>query len=227
MRRPVPIHWTPLSRERARTVIECSLRVVRDSNATLDIVTTEEITGQSQLAYLVDQGVFDTPEGSELLRDRPHLADQDPEALRALPEGSLGREWIRFLDDNRLSLRLTKQPTPYTNDDTRAYALHRIRQSHDLWHTLIGVGAKGHEEILVHAFSLAQTGLPVSVAIVAVGSIKHMVLEKRWSTLRHDVLGAYRRGVRAAPLLGVYWERYLDQPLGAVRARFGIEPFVA
>jgi ubiquinone biosynthesis protein COQ4 len=218
------IHWTPLSRERAKTVLACTARVLRDSNQTLDIVSVEEITGQTQLAYLIDRGVFETQEGRDLLRDRPHLADLPLETLRSLPDGTLGREWARFLDAHRLSLALTKVPTPYTDDDDASYLLHRIRQSHDLWHTLLGVGVRGHEEVLVHAFSLAQTGLPSSIAIVFFGAIKHMVLERRWDCLRHDVARAYRRGAAADPLLAVYWERHLEEPLDEVRERYRIAP---
>ena len=205
-------------------MLAATARVLRDSNQTLDIVRVEEITSQVQLAHLVERGTFDTEEGRALLREQPHLADLDPAMLRSLPEGSLGREWVRFLDDHGLTLAITKQPTPYTDDDTRAYVLHRIRQSHDLWHTLLGLGSKGHEEVLVHSFSLAQTGLPSSVAIVVLGALKHMVLEARWECLRRELWRAYRIGRQAKPLLAVYWERHLHEPLDDVRRWLNIEP---
>ncbi len=219
----IPVHWTRLDRERTRTVLECTRKVLADSNETLAIVTVEEITAQAQLAYLRNSGVFDTDEGRALLRDRPHLAKSNMNELRAMPAGSLGREWARFLDDHHLDLGLTYQPTPYTDDNDSAYLLHRIRQSHDLWHALLDLGTSGHEEILVHSFSLAQTGLPSSVAIIALGSIKHMVLERRWKAIR-DIRRAYGRGRKAAPLLAVYWERHLREPLDVVRQRFGVVP---
>lgn len=220
----VSIQRPALSLGQARTVAGCVGRVLRDSNRTLDIITAEEILGQTQLRYLVDRGVFETEEGRALLRDRPHLADADVAALRRLPPGTLGREWVEFLDRHRLDVSLTRQPTPHTPGDREAYLLHRIRQSHDLWHTLLGVGVRGHEEVLVHAFSLAQTGLASSVAIVFFGAIKHVVFERRWSVLRRDIARAYRAGARAAPILAIYWERYFERPIDEVRARFEIEP---
>ena len=222
-----PIHWTPLSRRRARIVITGAARVLRDSNQTLDIVAIEEIMGQAQLGYLLDAGAFDTDEGRDLLRDRPHLADADLARLQRLPATTLGGAWARFLDAHGLSVETTKQPTPYTDDDERAFVLHRIRQSHDLWHVLLGLGTTGHEEVLVHAFSLAQTGLPSSVAIVVLGALKHMVGERRWTCLNDDLPLAYARGRRAAPLVAAYLERYLEQPLDEVRRRFDLEPMPA
>lgn len=222
--RAVPLHWTPLDKERVKTVLACTARVLSDSNQTLDIITVEEITAQAQLRHLVREGVFDTEEGRALLAERPHLSDVPLEPLRQYADGTLGREWVRFLDDHGLDPKLTKQPTPYTEDERCAFLMHRIRQSHDLWHVLIGVGTRGHEEVLVHAFSLAQTGLPASVAIVVLGALKHMVLEGRWDVLRHDVLRAHRCGVEAAPLLAVHWERHLERPLAEVRAELSIRP---
>ena len=220
----ISIRRPALSLGQTLTVAGCVGRVLRDSNRTLDIITAEEILGQSQLRYLIDRGVFETDEGRALLRDRPHLADVDTVALRELPPGTLGREWGEFLDRHGLDIKLCRQPTPHTAGELEAYLLHRIRQSHDLWHTLLNLGIRGHEEVLVHAFSLAQTGLASSVAIVFFGAVKHMVLERRWSVLRRDIARAYRIGARAAPLLAVYWERYFERPIDEVRERFGIEP---
>lgn len=221
------IHWTHLSRERARMVLAATLRVLRDSNRTLDIVEVEEITSQAQLAHLVQRGTFDTDEGRALLREQPHLFDLDPEALRALPSGTLGRELVRFLDTHALSLADSRLPTPHTADETCAYVLQRLRQSHDLWHVLLGLGTRPHEEVLVHAFALAQTGMPSSVAIVALGALKHMVLESRWECLRRELLRAYRTGCRARPLLAVHWERHLSEPLEDVRQWLSIQPLRA
>lgn len=205
-------------------MLGCVKRVLADSNRTLDIVTAEEITGQAQLAHLLAEGVFDTDEGRALMATRPHLADVDMDEMRALPLGSLGRAWVDFLDNHNLSIELTKQPTPYTEDPDSAYVLHRIRQSHDLWHVLLGLGVRGHEEVLVHAFSLAQTGLPASIAIIFFGALKHMVGERRWSVLRHDVRRAYERGRHAKPLLAVHWETHMHRGLDEVRAAYGVEP---
>lgn len=223
----MPIHWTPLSRRRARIVLTGALRVLGDSNQTLDIVAIEEIMGQVQLGHLLSSGTFETDEGRELLRDRPHLADSDLDRLRRLPAHTLGGAWARFLDEHDLSVETTKQPTPFTADDDRAFVLHRIRQSHDLWHVLLNLGTTGHEEVLVHAFSLAQTGLPSSVAIVLLGALKHMVGEKRWTCLHDDLPMAFSRGQRAQPLLAVYWERHLERPLEEVRSWLDLEPMPA
>ena len=75
----------------------------------------------------------------------------------------------------------------------------------------------------VHCFSVAQTGFPYSLIVIGLGSLKHMVLEGRWSTLRTETRAAWRCGANAAPILGVFWEERWSQPLAMVRRELGIE----
>jgi ubiquinone biosynthesis protein Coq4 len=60
--------------------------------------------------------------------------------------------------------------------------------------------------------------------IMFFGTLKHMVLERRWGTLRHSMLEAYRVGREAAPLIGVVWEDLWDRPIEHVRAAYGVRP---
>ncbi|XP_040487911.1 ubiquinone biosynthesis protein COQ4 homolog, mitochondrial isoform X1 [Ursus maritimus] len=60
-----------------------------------------ETTGHRALKGLRDQMRKD-PEGAEILQERPRisLSTLDLDKLRSLPEGSLGQEYLRFLDVN-------------------------------------------------------------------------------------------------------------------------------
>jgi len=205
--------------------LRCTVRVLADSERTQDIVTAEEIICQRRLRQLLSGGLFDqTVEGRELFADQPLLVDADLDELRALPADSLGGTFVRFLDDNRLDYGITRQKTPYTDDPDARFLLHRLRQSHDLWHALLGLGIRGHQEVLIHAFSFAQTGIASSALIVALGGLKHMVGERRWRALHPGVWRAYRAGQCADPLLAVYWERHWHEPIDEVRARYHITP---
>ena len=219
-----PIHFERLPWERTQRLLRAMGRVLIDSEKTNEIIVAEEIAAQAQLRYWVENGVFERGEGPDLLRDRPEIAHLDLDTLRALPGGSLGREFARFLDDHGIGLEGLDEPTPYTEGETETYLLRRIRQCHDLWHLLLGVGTQGHEEILVHCFSVAQTGFPYSLAVISMGSVKHMLLEGRWKALTRDTRRAYRSGREARPLLTAYWERRWEQPLDDVRREFGIVP---
>ncbi|KAF6123744.1 coenzyme Q4 [Phyllostomus discolor] len=60
-----------------------------------------ETTGRRALKVLRDQMKRD-PEGAQILQERPRisLSTLDLGKLQSLPEGSLGREYLRFLDVN-------------------------------------------------------------------------------------------------------------------------------
>lgn len=192
-------------------------RIVLDSEATGEVVVAEEITAQRQLRFWIESGIFEHGEGPSLLRDRPEIAETNVDFLRSLPAGTLGRSFADFLDRHGICLEGLAQPTPFTEDDRASYLMRRIRQSHDIWHVLLGLGTEGHEEVLVHCFSIAQTGFPNSTMIIGFGALKHFVLERRWRGLSSDLYRAWRLGCDAAPLLTVRWEDRWEQPLERVR----------
>ena len=199
--------------------------VLGDSTKTHEIHRVEEITGRPRYRQLLAE-LSSSAAHRELLRDRPELSSDrvDFAALRALPAGTLGGAYVRHLDGNQLTADYQAAATQYVDDPDLAYLMRRFRQTHDVWHALLGVGISGHEEVLVHWFSWGQLRLPVSALIMVFGTLKHMVLERRWGALRHSALEAYRAGRDAVPLLGVYWEKLWNQPLDDVRAQLGVRP---
>jgi ubiquinone biosynthesis protein COQ4 len=199
------------------------VRVVADSTRTEEIHRVEEITGQPRFRAVARE-LAATPEGRRLLAQRPELSSQhvDYERLRALPETTLGGAYARHLDRNGLTADYQAAATRHVDDPEIAYLMRRFRQTHDVWHALLGVGIAGHEEVLVHYFSYGQLRLPVSALVILFGTLKHFVMEGRWASLRHSTGEAYRLGARAAPLIGVVWEELWDRPLERVRADHGV-----
>jgi ubiquinone biosynthesis protein COQ4 len=206
-------------------VARAVVRVLADSTQTQEIHRVEEITGRPRYRKVLAE-MRGTAEGRRLLAERPELSsDQvDYDALRALPESTLGGAYVRHLDNNGITADYQAAGTTHVDDPDVAYLMRRFRQTHDVWHALLGIGITGHEEVLTHWFSYGQLRLPVSAMIMVLGTLKHMVLERRWSTLRHSLLEAYRDGRDAAPLLGVIWEDRWAEPLARVREELGVRP---
>src|SRR5579884_1507419 len=111
-----------------------------------------------------------TPHGQRLLRERPSLAAilSDRERLAAMPDGSLGREYLAFMDRAKIStegLMAAQQARIDPNaglepDADRMYVGDRLRDMHDLWHVLTGYGADDTGEIANLWFSVGQFGNP-------------------------------------------------------------------
>jgi ubiquinone biosynthesis protein COQ4 len=201
------------------------VRVLGDSTKTHEIHRVEEITGRPRYRQLLAD-MAATPEGRRLMAERPELSSDhvDYDALRALPASTFGGAYVRHLDGNNITADYQAAATRHVDDPDMAYLMRRFRQTHDVWHALLGIGITGHEEVLIHWFSYGQLRLPVSALIMVFGSMKHLVLERRWDALRHSMMEAYRNGRDAAPLMPVYWEDQWEHPLEDVRRRYNVKP---
>ena len=158
----------------------------------------------------------DVPEAQALLQTRPcidaHSVDYD--ALRRLPDGTLGREYARFLDANGI----TPEPferAPALGDPRAAYLVQRLRQTHDLWHVVTGYGPDVRGELLLQAFTYAQVGAPGSAVIAIGGSLRF------FHTLDHatELRRAYLRGTEAAAFALFAWEAHFDTPVAEVQRK--------
>jgi ubiquinone biosynthesis protein COQ4 len=213
-----------LSRD-AYLVGRAIVRVLGDSTKTHEIHRVEEITGRP--AYRRElRRLRTSAQGRRLLTERPELSSNsvDFAALRRLPATSLGGAYTRHLDENGISADYQAAATRRVEDPDLAYLMRRFRQTHDVWHALLGLGILGHEEVVIHAFSWGQLRLPVSALVVAFGTLKHIVGERRFGALRHSLGEAYRSGRDAAPLLEVIWEDDWATPIAEVRARYRLAP---
>jgi ubiquinone biosynthesis protein COQ4 len=164
--------------------------------------------------------------GRSLLRERPDLLARltDRAALEKLPAGTLGREYLRFLDSEGITAEGLRQASIDGHkselpdvDPEFYYMRDRMRDTHDLWHTVTGYKGDLIGEASLLAFSFAQTwnpgvGLIVLTALVRGGDPQ----------VRRLILGGFSRGVRAAWLPGVPWEDLLALPLDRVRARLHV-----
>ncbi len=206
-------------------VAQAVLRVMGDSTKTHEIHRVEEITGRPRYRRLLDE-LQRAPEGQRLLDERPELSSDhvDYEVLRRLSPDTLGGAYARHLDRNKLSADYQAAATRHVDDPDMAYLMRRFRQTHDVWHALLGLGVEGHEEVIIHWFSYGQLHLPVSALIMVFGTMKHLVAERRWGALRHSLREAYTAGRDAAPLIGVIWEDLWEEPLDAVRDQYNVHP---
>lgn len=165
--------------------------------------------------------------GRRLLRDRPDVVDrlEDRAALARLPEGSLGREYLAFMESEQISAegiraaavegRSKEKVLPAPLD----YVFARMRDTHDLWHAVTGYKADALGELGLLAFNFAQTHNPGIALILGIGVFKLASVPGALSLM----IDGYRRGRKAAFLPALEWESLLEQPLADVRARLSLE----
>ena len=164
--------------------------------------------------------------GRRLLAGRPDVVPllEDRGALRGLPEGSLGRAYLAFLESENISAAGIQDADARGRSHPRdlppnlAYLHHRMRDTHDLWHAVTGYKGDVLGETALLAFTLAQTGNPGIGILVAAGLYKTLGAP----AARALIVEGFRRGRRAAWFPEQPWESMLALPVAEVRARLGV-----
>lgn len=168
-----------------------------------------------------------TEEGRRLLDERPQLLPLlcDRARLAALPEGSLGRAYLDFVDAEGITADGLVAASLEGKDDVHApggeleFVGHRMRDTHDLWHTVTGYKGDLIGEVALLSFSNSQIWNPGVSVVVGVGVLKIQQLR-----VARAIARARLHGFRAAWLPETPWERLLPRPLSEVRARLRIRP---
>lgn len=124
------------------------------------------------------------------------------ETLRQLPEGTLGREVARFLDENNLD--------PFNSGDW-------IQRTHDVWHVLTGLSPSEEDELILQSFTRAQVFRPSSAILVLAGLL---IGKCNFS----DIIQGIQHGKLAESLLDWDIESDWATPLVEVRQKLGISP---
>ena len=163
-----------------------------------------------------------SPTGTQVLRERRRLLDtlSDRAGLKSLPDGSYGRAYFDFMDQEQLSaegLVMASQswetdPVPPDMELFRE----RMRDAHDLTHVLTGYGRDPLGEVCLLAFMYAHN------RNAGAGLIVLMSLLKMPRIARQAVYEARRNGRKARWILDQDFETLLRRSLAQVRRELSI-----
>jgi len=170
-----------------------------------------------------------------LLAERPSLlvALSDRAALARMPDGSLGRAYLEYLERNgfepdgllqlehRVQARWERDEGAAPLDPLRDWFHDRSILAHDLFHVLTDYDTDDLGEATLLAFSLAQFG-GTAQALLTLGAALECARARGWRFLRYD-LRAWQRGRRAASLVTLPWEELLPLRLDTVRGLAGVD----
>lgn len=161
--------------------------------------------------------------GAPRVMDAPPLADlPDRDALRAMPEGSLGRAYVELLDRDGLN----PEDLDYAAGTTPIDRFRRhTRLTHDLWHTVTGFSTDTIGELGLQAFTLAQWANPLPLVLLSAGLLHTAIFQRDDAHATGKVIAeGFLLGDRARTLLEVDWHALLEQPLEEVRRELRIAP---
>jgi ubiquinone biosynthesis protein COQ4 len=169
-----------------------------------------------------------TADGRRLLASRPSMLELlcDREALRCLPDGSLGRAYLEFVESEGItadglveaSKKARRDMTPELN-----WIKDWLRDTHDLWHTVLGYQGDLIGEAALLAFSHGETGNLGVGFIAALAWFKLGRVTDPSVRARETVLQGRRIAKRADWFLEAPWHEWLARPLADVRHDLGID----
>lgn len=159
----------------------------------------------------------------EMASQKYGIEDFPMSKLGQLPPDTLGGAYFKFLSDNSLRPHFYKsQPFP-SNFPEYDYLVFRARQTHDLWHVVLGFSVSQQDEAGLMAFYFAQMKSQLSGLLVAL-SFVHFLLRHRAElpSLLDSVSRGWRLGHLVSPLILVKWETLWELPLQEVRSQLKI-----
>src|SRR5215472_10516377 len=135
----------------------------------------ESLSGRT--LYRLARRMKRSESGRRLLATRPDIVERlaDRAALARLPEGSLGRAYLAFVERENISAAgiraagakgMTNEvPVPPPLDWVHG----RMRDTHDLWHAATGYSGDVLGETALLAFTFAQSYNPAIALIIGIG----------------------------------------------------------
>ncbi|XP_043952142.1 ubiquinone biosynthesis protein COQ4 homolog, mitochondrial [Gambusia affinis] len=218
-----PGHIQTTSFQKALLAIGSGVAALQDPYRHDMVAVLGETTGHLALINLRERMKND-PEGYTILTERPRirLSTLDLEKMASLPDESFGREYLRFLEDNKVTPD-SRAEVKFVDNEELAYIMLRYREVHDLLHTLLGMPTNMLGEVAVKWFEAAQTGLPMCALGALLGPLR--LNASRLQSL-FTSLGpwALQNGRRARCVLSIFYERRWEQSLEDLRRELNIEP---
>ena len=166
-----------------------------------------------------------TQSGRQLLIDKPLISEKslDVNKLRELPNNTLGKLYINFMDEHGFSAD-ERSKVRYINDPDIAYVMARYRQVHDFWHVLSGLPPTVLGEVALKWFEFKVTGLPICIMSGLLGPIK-LTNNEKYKLATIYIPWAFRNQSRFEHLLAYRYEDNLDKNINEIRDELKIENF--
>ncbi|MGL4314965.1 MAG: Coq4 family protein [Sphingomonas sp.] len=212
-----------------KTAISAMRKLLADSDDTAQVFLIMRALNAGNLTRNAAR-MLATHEGGKLMYEREELARtlSDKDYVASFAPGTVGAAYRDFLTRTGYSAAGLEQVSRDTLDKDED-VLHpyiwfgrRIRDTHDIWHTLTGYQAdEPLGEAALVAFSYAQVGGLGWAWIAAAASIKSILVSRRFDFAR-AVWEGYRHGRKAKWLPVEDYHALLNEPLEAARRRLNI-----
>lgn len=186
------------------------------------IATVGETTATPYFIYRLRNTMLLDPTGRRILRDRPRMTSDslDLPYLRSLPQNTLGRAYVTWLDREHVSPD-TRKSVQYIDDEECAYVMQRYRECHDFYHALTGLPTFFEGEVALKTFEFLNTLIPMTgLSVLAAVRLKPAERERFFALY---LPWAIQSGLASKELINVYWEELFEKDVNELRQEMGIQ----
>lgn len=196
---------------------------VKNPNDTESVFDIADAMGRTEAQAAAVAYLKSIPAVAQIMAERYIAPVPDLKYLLSLPEDSLGYVYSSHMTEANFDPEFYRK---VVIQDDFTYIVLRVRQTHDIWHTVTGFGVDVLGEISLQAFQLAQNRSPLSVMLMA-GAILHTIrISDNLNAVMQGIDRGYRMGFQAKPFLAQKWEEAWEKPLSEWRTQLGVEPIV-
>ena len=194
--------------------------MLRNPEGTESVFDIEDGLRDIEATKSIVERVAECPDVRASMRERYIAPPADVDELVKLPDGTLGNAFAHHIRDHGFDPDYFRK---IDVDSDLDWVLMRMRQTHDIWHVVTGIGTDRFGELGVKAFELAQTLRPLAAVITTGGVLRYLLKEPDHlgEAIAHISHG-YQLGRHARPFLSQKWEEGWDVPLAEWRRRVGV-----
>ncbi len=218
----------PASRFRPFTAMRHMRKLIEDKEDTEQVFRIIDALNGNHILHEL-QAFAQTDAGRARIAERRYLPPRldDHQRLRKLPDGSVGRAYVDFMEGEGLTAQgLVDESNKFfrtSYDDLIEWYGNRKRDTHDLFHVLSGYGRDALGEASLLAFTYGQSGGGRGVIFISYIGCRQV----RKAVPRDiDIMACFHEGRRNGKAARRIVEQdimaLLEEPLEEARARLGI-----
>ncbi|KAJ8900446.1 hypothetical protein K2173_025223 [Erythroxylum novogranatense] len=196
--------------QQAAVAIGSAIGALLDPRRADLIAALGETTGKPAFERVL-QRMKKSPEGREVLLERPRVISAQVAHAWDLPANTFGAAYARFMGSRNFCPD-ERPPVRFMETDELAYVAMRAREVHDFWHTLFDLPTNLIGESTLKVIEFGQMYLPMCLMSVVGGSARFSDKQRRLF-FQHYFPWAMRAGVQCTDLTSLYYEKHFHEDL--------------
>lgn len=199
------------------------VRLLINPNNLNPIFRVKEFLGHKSFQFAINK-TKSNPKIKELMDSR-YLTKEpyDLEKLLTYPQGSLGQVFARHMKHFKLDVVYYPDDIKDSKTSDISWIRQRSRETHDVWHCILGYKPDHLGEIKISSFFLQQTNAPLPAIIVLVGILVAVIKKPHLlNELFEAIIEGWQDAKKSNELLEVKWEQIWTVPITEIRDSLGI-----